>query len=33
MRREIDGLEVCIKGDAPALVSLVEALGAKVMLV
>ncbi|HZX18900.1 MAG TPA: 4-phosphoerythronate dehydrogenase PdxB [Pseudomonas sp.] len=29
MRREIDGLEVCVKGDAPALASLVQALGAK----
>ena len=29
MRREIDGLKVCVKGDAPALVSLVQALGAK----
>ena len=29
MRREIDGLEVCIKGDAPALASLVQALGAR----
>jgi erythronate-4-phosphate dehydrogenase len=29
MRREIDGLEVCVKGHAPALVSLVQALGAK----
>ncbi|MDP2747752.1 4-phosphoerythronate dehydrogenase PdxB [Pseudomonas sp.] len=29
MRREIDGLAVCVKGDAPALVSLVQALGAK----
>ena len=28
-RREIDGLEVCVKGDAPALASLVQALGAK----
>ncbi|PTS84301.1 4-phosphoerythronate dehydrogenase PdxB [Pseudomonas sp. HMWF032] len=29
MRREIDGLKVCLKGEAPALVSLVQALGAK----
>ncbi|MBU2157060.1 MAG: DUF3410 domain-containing protein, partial [Gammaproteobacteria bacterium] len=29
MRREIDGLEVCVKGDAPALASLVQALGAR----
>ncbi len=29
MRREIDGLAVCVKGDAPALVSLVQALGAR----
>lgn len=29
MRREIDGLEVCVKGDAPELASLVQALGAK----
>jgi len=29
MRREIDGLEVCVKGDAPALASLVRALGAR----
>jgi erythronate-4-phosphate dehydrogenase len=29
MRREIDGLKVCVKGDAPALVNLVQALGAK----
>ncbi len=29
MRREIDGLKVCVKGDAPALASLVQALGAK----
>lgn len=29
MRREIDGLAVCVKGNAPALVSLVQALGAK----
>ncbi|WP_394236476.1 4-phosphoerythronate dehydrogenase PdxB [Pseudomonas anguilliseptica] len=29
MRREIDGLAVCVKDDAPALVSLVQALGAK----
>lgn len=29
MRREIDGLEVCIQGQAPALSSLVQALGAK----
>ena len=29
MRREIDGLKVCVKGDAPALVSLVQALGVK----
>lgn len=29
MRREIDGLEVCVKGHAPALLSLVQALGAK----
>jgi erythronate-4-phosphate dehydrogenase len=29
MRREIDGLEVCVKGNAPALVSLTQALGAK----
>ena len=29
MRREIDGLAVCIKGDAPALVRLVQALGAQ----
>lgn len=28
MRREIDGLKVCVKGDAPVLVSLVQALGA-----
>ncbi|MGB4074817.1 4-phosphoerythronate dehydrogenase PdxB [Pseudomonas sp.] len=29
MRREIDGLDVSIKGDAPVLVSLVQALGAR----
>ena len=29
LRREIDGLEVCVKGDAPALASLVQALGAR----
>lgn len=29
MRREIDGLEVCVKGDAPELARLVQALGAK----
>lgn len=29
MRREIDGLMVCVKGDAPVLVSLVQALGAQ----
>ncbi|WP_339414096.1 4-phosphoerythronate dehydrogenase PdxB [Pseudomonas sp. EA_35y_Pfl2_R5] len=29
MRREIDGLKVCVKGEAPALLSLVQALGAK----
>jgi erythronate-4-phosphate dehydrogenase len=29
MRREIDGLEVCVKGDAPELTNLVQALGAK----
>jgi erythronate-4-phosphate dehydrogenase len=29
MRREIDGLEVCVKGNAPALTGLVQALGAK----
>ncbi|SEE05321.1 4-phosphoerythronate dehydrogenase PdxB [Pseudomonas anguilliseptica] len=29
MRREIDGLAVCVKDDAPTLVSLVQALGAK----
>ena len=29
MRREIDGLKVCVKGDAPVLVSLVQALGAQ----
>jgi erythronate-4-phosphate dehydrogenase len=29
MRREIDGLKVCVKDDAPALVSLVQALGAR----
>ena len=29
MRREIDGLEVCVKGDAPAVASLVQALGAR----
>lgn len=29
MRREIDGLRACVKGDAPALVSLVRALGAR----
>lgn len=29
MRREIDGLKVSVKGDAPALVSLVQALGAR----
>jgi erythronate-4-phosphate dehydrogenase len=29
MRREIDGLMVDVKGDAPGLVSLVQALGAK----
>lgn len=29
MRREIDGLEVGVKGSAPALVSLVQALGAR----
>ena len=29
MRREIDGVKVCVKGDAPALVNLVQALGAK----
>ncbi|WP_422909326.1 4-phosphoerythronate dehydrogenase PdxB [Pseudomonas sp. MAC6] len=29
MRREIDGLAVCVKGDAPVLVSLVQALGAR----
>ncbi|MDO9618290.1 MAG: 4-phosphoerythronate dehydrogenase PdxB [Pseudomonas sp.] len=29
MRREIDGLAVCVKGNAPALVSLVQALGAR----
>ncbi|WP_339527096.1 4-phosphoerythronate dehydrogenase PdxB [Pseudomonas sp. EA_35y_Pfl2_R111] len=29
MRREIDGVEVCVKGNAPALVSLVQALGAQ----
>ncbi|WNF45067.1 4-phosphoerythronate dehydrogenase PdxB [Pseudomonas sp. SG20056] len=29
MRREIDGLKVSVKGDAPALVSLLQALGAR----
>lgn len=29
MRREIDGLKVSVKGDAPVLVSLVQALGAR----
>ena len=29
MRREIDGLEVCVKGDAPVVASLVQALGAR----
>ncbi len=29
MRREVDGIKVSVKGDAPALVSLVQALGAR----
>ncbi|WP_298189293.1 4-phosphoerythronate dehydrogenase PdxB [uncultured Pseudomonas sp.] len=33
MRREIDGLKVCMQGDAPALGSLVQALGASLQQV